>query len=216
MCSGSTAYWSIQDSDHATRRITNQVRVQRQIDAITLQLVFLLSRERLGRRRLARRAGLSEMTVRIQLERLRDQGFLVLDKSGSALTGAGKDRFAPILDHVADVQQLSLYSLALNTITVAALLSHAEQQHPSWWYRDHAVRGGASAMILIRCCADGLRFSHSKEQIGVDNPCDEQVIKDAFPFRREGDLLLLVSAPDSKSAGLGLWRVITEILSETP
>ncbi len=216
MCSGSTAYWSIQDSDHATRRITNQPRVQGQIDAITLQLVFLLSRERLGRRRLARRAGLSEMTVRIQLERLHDQGFLVLDKSGSALTSAGKDRFAPILHHVADVQQLSLYSLALNTITVVALLSHAEQQHPSWWYRDHAVRGGASAMILIRCCADGLRFSHSKEQIGVDNPRDEQVIEAAFPFRREGDLLLLVSAPDRKSAGLGLWRVITEILSETP
>lgn len=190
--------------------------MQRQIDAITLQLVFLLSRERLGRRRLARLAGLSEMTVRIQLERLRDRGFLVLDKSGGVLTSAGKDRFAPVLDHVADVQQLSLYSLALNTITVAALLSHAEQQHPSWWYRDHAVKGDASSMILIRCCADGLRFSHSKEQIGVHNPRDERVIEDAFPFRRTGDLLLLVSAPDRKSAGLGLWRVITEILSETP
>ncbi len=187
-----------------------------QIDAITLQLVFLLSRERLGRRRLARRAGLSEMTVRIQLERLRDQGFLALDKSGGALTGAGKERFAPVVDHVADVQQLSLHSLALNTITVAALLSRVEQQHPSWWYRDHAVREGASAMILIRCCADGLRFSHSKEQVGAHNPRDEQVIEDAFPFRREGDLLLLVSAPDRKSAKLGLWRVITEILSETP
>ena len=61
-----------------------------------------------------------------------------------------------------------------------------------------------------------LRFSHSKEQIGLHNPRDERLIEDAFPFRREGDLLLLVSAPDRKSAGLGLWRVITEILSQTP
>ncbi len=190
--------------------------MQRQIDAITLQLIFLLSRERLGRRRLARRAGLSEMTVRLELERLRNEGFLVLDKSGSALTSAGKDRFAPVLDHVADVQQLSLYSLAQDTITVAALLSRVEKKHPSWWYRDHAVREGASAMILIRCCVDGLCFSHSKEQVGAHNPRDEQVIEDAFPFKREGDLLLLVSAPDRKSAKFGLWRVITEILSETP
>ncbi|TSA49489.1 hypothetical protein D4R47_03740, partial [archaeon] len=72
--------------------------MQRQIDATTLQLVFLLGRECLGRRRLARRADLSEMTVRIQLERLRDQGFLVLDKSGGALTSVGKERFAPVLD----------------------------------------------------------------------------------------------------------------------
>ncbi len=216
MYPGSAVYWSKQEQEHATRRITNQARVQRQIDAVTLQLVFLLSRERLGRRRLARRAGLSEMTVRIQLEKLRDQGFLVLDKSGGALTSAGRERFAPVLDHVADVQQLSLYSLAQDTITVAALLSDTEQQHPSWWYRDHAVRGRASAMILIRCCANGLCFSHSKEQVGVHNPRDERLIEGAFPFRREGDLLLLVSAPGRKSAGLGLWRVITEILSETP
>ncbi len=190
--------------------------MQRQIDVITLQLVFLLSRERLGRRRLARRAGLSEMTVRLELERLRNEGFLVLDKSGGALISAGRERFAPVLDHVADVQQLSLYSLAQDTITVAALLSRVAKKHPSWWYRDHAVREGASAMILIRCCVNGLCFSHSKEQVGAHNPRDEQVIEDAFPLRREGDLLLLVSAPDRKSAGLGLWRVISEILSETP
>jgi hypothetical protein len=71
-------------------------------------------------------------------------------------------------------------------------------------------------MILILCCADGLRFSHSKEQVGAHNPRDEQVIEDAFPFRREGDLLIIATAPDRKSAKLGLWRVITEILSETP
>ena len=69
-------------------------------------------------------------------------------------------------------------------------------------------------MLLIRCCVDGLYFSHSKEQISVHNPHDEQVIKGAFPFRRKGDLLVIVAAPDRKRAGLALWRVIGEILSE--
>jgi len=186
--------------------------VQRQIDAITLQLVFLLSRERLGRRRLACRAGLSEMTVRIQLERLRDQGFLVLDKSGSALTSAGKERFGPVLDHVSDIQELSLYSLAQDTITMAALLSHAEKQHPSWWYRDQAVTQGATGMLLVSCFANGLFFSDTEECIAADNSHDAQVIKGAFPSRQEGDLLVIVSAPTHKQTRLGLWQVISEML----
>ncbi len=42
----------------------------------------------------------------------------------------------------------------------------------------------------------------------VYNPHDEQVIEGAFPFRREGDLLIIVTAPELKRAGLSLWRVI--------
>jgi len=189
--------------------------VQRQIDAITLQLVFLLSRECLGRRRLACRAGLSEMTVRIQLETLRDQGFLVLDKSGGALTSIGKTRFAPVLDHVSDIQELSLYSLAQDTITMAALLSHVEKQHPSWWYRDQAVRQGATGMLLVSCTANGLFFSHTEERIAADNPHDAQVIEEAFPSWQEGDLLVIVSAPTHKQTRLGLWQVISEMVYTT-
>ena len=63
-------------------------------------------------------------------------------------------------------------------------------------------------MILIRCCVDGLCFPHSKEQVGAHNPHDEQMIEGAFPLRREGDLLIIVTALDRKRAGLGLWRVI--------
>ncbi|MEA1871610.1 MAG: hypothetical protein U9N00_05400, partial [Candidatus Bipolaricaulota bacterium] len=194
-------------------RLTND-QLQMLTDATALQLVFLLSGERLGRRRLARRTGLSEMTVRLELERLRDAGFLTLGKSGATLTNLGKERFAPLLRHVKRVCEITLHSLAQDAVTLAALLS-SPTARPPWWYRDHAVREGGSALILIRSCVDGLCFSHSKEQVGVHNPHDEQVIKGAFPFRREGDLLVIVTAPDRKSASLGLWRVIGEILLET-
>ena len=192
--------------------MTNE-RMQMRTDVITLQLVFLVSGERLGRRRLAQRTGLSEMTVRLQLERLRDEGFLVLNKSGAALSQFGKERFASLLTHVKVLQGLSLTTLAQDTVTLAALLS-CPAARPPWWYRDHAVREGASAMILIRCCVEDLCFSHSKEQIGTHNPHDEQVIKGVFPFRREEDLLVIVAAPDRRRAGLALWRIIGEILSE--
>ena len=189
-------------------------RMQMPTDAAMLQLVFLLSGEPTGRRSLARRTGLSEMTVRLELERLRDAGLLTLGKSGATLTDSGKERFVPLLSHVKRVREIALPSLAQDAVTLAALLS-SPATRPPWWYRDHAVREGASAMILIRCCVEGLCFSHSKEQIGTHNPHDEQVIKEAFPFRREGDLLIIVTAPDRKRAGLGLWQVIDEMLCET-
>ena len=181
-------------------------------DATTLQLVFLLSGEPTGRRSLARRTGLSEMAVRLELERLRDAGLLTLGKSGATLTDSGKERFAPLLSHVKRVREIALHFLAQDAVTLAGLLSFSATK-PPWWYRDHAVRGGASAMILIRCCVEGLYFAHSKEQIGTHNPHDEQVIEGAFPFRRGGDLLIIVTAPDRKRAGLALWRVIGEILT---
>ena len=187
-------------------------RMQMPPDATTLQLVFLLSGEPTGRRSLARRTGLSEMAVRLELERLRDAGLLTLGKSGATLTDSGKERFAPLLSHVKRVREIALHFLAQDAVTLAGLLSFSATR-PPWWYRDHAVREGASAMILIRCCVEGLYFAHSKEQIGTHNPHDEQVIEGAFPFRRGGDLLIIVTAPDRKRAGLALWRVIGEILT---
>jgi len=187
-------------------------RTQAPTDAITLQLILLLGKDAIGRRSLAQRTGLSEMTVRLELERLRDEGFLTLGKLGATLTNSGKEQFAPVLSHVKRVREITMHSLAQDAVTLAALLS-SPAMRPPWWYRDHAVREGASAMILIRCCVNGLCFSHSKEQIGTHNPHDEQVLEGAFPFRREGDLLIIVTAPDRKRAGLGLWRVIDEILT---
>jgi len=179
---------------------------------VTFQLIFLLYEQKLGRRTLARCTDLSEMTVRLEMDRLREEGFLAVDKQGAALTALGKERFASLFT-VRALQEISLTTLAKDAVNLAALLS-CPAARPPWWYRDHAVREGASAMLLIRCCVDGLYFFDSKEQIGTHNPHDEQVIKGAFPFRRKGDLLVIVAAPDRKRAGLALWRVIGEILSE--
>ena len=197
---------------HLEKHLIN-TGTQAPTDPTSLQLIFLLSKEHLGRRRLARRTGLSEMVVRLQLERLRDEAFIALNKSGATLSSFGKKQFSLLLTHVRVVQGLSLTTLAQDTVTLAALVS-CPAARPPWWYRDHAVSEGASAMILICCCVEGLCFSHSKEQIDIHNPHDEQVIKEAFPFRREGDLLIIVTALDRKRAGLALWQVISEILSE--
>jgi len=182
---------------------------------ITLEVAFLLEEERLGRRSLARRTGLSEMTVRLELERMQKEGLITTDRRGVALSAHGREEFSPLLTSIKQVAEPSLQSLAQDTVTLAALLSYPTAR-PVWWYRDLVIREGGSALILIRYRPEGWCFSHSEEKVSDRNPHDERVIERAFPLRREGDLLLIVSAPERKSAGLGLWRVITEILSETP
>jgi len=181
--------------------------------AVTHQLVYLLAKEKLGRRSLAQRTGLTEMTVRLELERLRDKRWVTLAKSGVTLTNPGRQQFAALLAPIKAVQELSLTSLALDEISLAALVSRRGREgQPAWWYRDHAVREGASAMVMLRYATDGWRFAHDMERIGIQNARDERAIEAAFPERGEGDLLIIVSASDRRCAGLGLWRVITELL----
>ena len=179
--------------------------------AVMHQLVYLLAKEKLGRRSLAQRTGLSEMMVRLELERLRDKSWVTLSRPGATLTNRGRKRFAVLLTPIKVVQELSLTSLASDETSLAALVSCREGQ-PVWWYRDHAVREGASAMVMLRYATDGWCFAHDMERIGIQNVRDEGTIEGAFPEKEEGDLLIIVSAPDRRRAGLGLWRVITELL----
>ena len=188
--------------------------MQMPTDVTTLQLVFLVSGERLGRRRLARRTGFSEMTVRRALEQLRNEGHLTLEKTGAILTELGRELFSPVLHHVKQVREITLHSLAQDRVTLAALLSLSAARSP-WLYRDLAIREGASATVIIQCRSEGLFFFRTCEQISVHNPHDSQIIENAFPSRQEGDLLIIVTAPDRKNAGHALWRIIGEVLSET-
>ena len=181
---------------------------------IMLEVAFLVKEERLGRRSLARQTGFSEMTVRLALERLQNKGLITTNKRGVTLSALGGERFFSLLKHIKQIAEPVLHSLAQDTHTQAALLS-CPTTRPAWWYRDLVIREGGSALIMIRYRPEGWCFSHNVGKIGDQNPRDERMIEGAFPLRREGDLLLIVSAPERKSAGLGLWRVIAEIVCET-
>ena len=180
-----------------------------------LELVFLLREGRLGRRSLAQRTGLSEMTVRLKLEQLHKKGLVIIGRQGTTLSALGKERFASLFERIKRIVEPSLQSLALDIVTLAALLS-CPAARPAWWYRDLVIKEGASSLVVLRYCPEGWCFAHNEEKIDDWAPNDERVIEDMFSLRQQGDLLLIVSAPDRKRAGLGLWRVIAAMLSETP
>lgn len=179
---------------------------------IANQLIWLLSRGERGRRSLAQATGLGEIAVRQELERLRSRKLVDMDRRGTRLTPKGEREFAPVIGQVKEVEEVRLEGLELDRITVGALVSRPAGGGPTWQFRDLAVRQGASGAILITCTASGPQFSDSGEPLAAQNPRDALLLQGSFPGQEERDLILLVSAPDLRSANLGLWKVITAIL----
>ncbi len=179
------------------------------------QLVYLLNQQsRWGRRSLAQAAGWGEIVVRRELERLRARGWVAMDRRGTRLTPAGRERFQMILSKVCAVAELELEQLALDRATVGAHLRGVSLDRTRIWrYRDLAVHAGASGAILICVDAEGrLRFCDSDEPVAERNAHDARLLEGEFPECRAGDLLLLVFAHDPARAHRGLWRVIVELL----
>lgn len=183
--------------------------------AAALQLAYYIRDSRLGRRRLATQTGLTEMTVRIELERMRDRKLVKLERVGAELTSAGRRHYADLLERVVLVAPIELTrSLRLGDVALAARLTSGKS-NPVWALRDAAVRGGASGLLLLRFGAGGWLFAHDGEPVRLRNPEDADRIDAAFPHPDAGDLLPIVFGPNLKQAGLALWHTVIALLSAT-
>jgi len=178
---------------------------------VAIQLAHHISRARLGRRRLALHTGLTEMAVRIELERLRDRRLVRLSRGGVELTPAGRRRFSPSLRFVRSVARLELTSLRIDDVGVAAHVAPCEFGSV-WGLRDAAVREGATGLLLLRFGLSGWAFAHDGESVQLRNPEDAESIAAVFPEPAQADLLLIAFGPDLKCAGLGLWHSVSAML----
>jgi hypothetical protein len=192
------------------RLLSEEVHMEESVSA--LQLAYHISLARLGRRRLGLRTGLTEMTVRIELERLRDRRLVRLHRSGVELTPAGRRRFAKFLEPIRSIAEVELTSLRVDDVSLAAHLATGDAG-PVWALRDEAVREGATGLLLLRFDSDSWRFAHNDEPIRLQNPHDAATIDAAFPDPHPEDLLLIASGPDLKNTGLGLWSALLTVLA---
>ena len=175
-----------------------------------LRLAFLLQKERLGRRRLATRTGLSEMTVRLELEQLRSRGLVQLDQLGCKLTDKGLSTFSPVLNLVVKVLPVELDGLQIDTVSLAAHLRRARVP-AAWQLRDEAIREGASGLIMLSQHEDEWIFSHDQEPVRVQYLDDAQQLDQIFQEVNPNDVVLIVSGPDRGVCAQGLWRTIRVI-----
>lgn len=181
------------------------------VSGLTLQLVYEIERARLGRRRLAERAGSTEMAVRLELDRLRDAGLLAFTRSGPQLSSAGGRRFQALFDSVHDVCSLDLTTLRVDAACYGCRL-RARHVSAAWEARDVAVRGGASGLVLLVRDAAAWSFAHDGEAASRKNPADASVLEAAFPDSVAGEHLLLAFGSDQHQAARGLWALLAETL----
>ncbi|MCK5827407.1 hypothetical protein KAH43_02685 [Candidatus Bipolaricaulota bacterium] len=173
-----------------------------------LQLAFLLQEERLGRRRLADRTGLSEMTVRLELEQLRSRGLVQLDRQGCELTDEGLRLFSPVLKLVVKVLPVELSGLRIDVFNLAAQLRGIAPIPAAWKLRDEAIREGASGLIMLREQEGEWTFSHDQEPIRVQYVNDAERLDQSFQKANLNDFMLIVSGPNRNACTRGLWRAI--------
>jgi len=177
-----------------------------------LQIAFMLRDERLGRRKLAERSGLGEMVVRLEVERLRDQGLIQLDRAGCRLTPKGIRRFGPLLNPVRRVIPVDLIELRMDGVHLAAhLIAHRAGflDGPSaWTLRDAAIREGATGLISLSWSGTDWTFAHNAEPVRTLNPKDAERLAETFPEPGPEDSLLVAAASDPVSCSSGLWAVI--------
>lgn len=176
-----------------------------------LQLAFLLQEERLGRRRLADRTGLSEMFVRLELEHLRDRGLVRLDRRGCELTDEGLRLFSPALKLVAKVMPVELSDLRIDVVNLAAQLTGMTHVPAAWKLRDEAIREGASGLIMLSQQDGEWTFSHDQEPLRVQYSVDAEQLEQCFGGGNPNDILLIVPGPDRNVCARGLWGAIRVI-----
>ena len=178
---------------------------------VAIQLAYHVSQALLGRRRLALRTGLTEMAVRLELERLRDQRLVRLTRSGVELTPAGRLHFATSLRFVRAIAEIELTTLRIDHVSLAAHVA-PRRIGSVWAIRDAAIREGATGLLSLRFEPSGWAFAHDDEPVEIRNPEDATAISRAFPEPSQADVLLIASGPTLKRAGLGLWRSVVTIL----
>ncbi|GEM_PF-445482 len=181
--------------------------------AYDLIWTLLTASRPLGRRSLEQRTGITEMTVRTHLNKLRAAGYVKMAKAGTALTAQGQEAFATLKERVPWLGPLTLRDLALDRYGVAAILRNFPQElKESWRYRDAAIREGASGALLLVRTEGGWAFSDEPLSLAEQYPQDAALLERALPFSGAEDALAVVFGPEPSASRRGLWRIVVELL----
>ena len=176
------------------------------------QLLHAIKDEPLGRRTLVERTGITEMTVRTHLNKLRDAGLVLMAKAGTGLSEAGKASLETLFERVVEVRELNLHDLSLDRFNATALLNRsADALEKSLHLRDAAVRAGASGAILLIRERDGWVFAEDRVQVSKQNPRDAELLSKKMSAR-EGDVLIITFGPTLRVAQAAIWNVIVQFV----
>lgn len=181
------------------------------------ELIALLSSGPLGRRTVVLHSSMTESTVRTHLRHLEELGYIHADKQGTELTDRARHDFEELLSRVRLLPPPHLGDLRVDEHASAALVTKAAGDlQKSVYYRDQAVRAGATGAILLIHRGGTWSFPEPPIELSSDYPQDatalERLLDRLGYAQREDDGLALSFGPDQSTAIAGLWSILASLI----
>lgn len=150
-----------------------------------------------GRKKLAEMLGIGEGSTRTIISLLRDQNYVVTERSGVLLTAKGGKYKSTIFFEVAPVKASDV---TINTCDCAVRIAHAAKRVSyGCEERDVAIKAGATGATTLVCRNGSLVFP------GSDYPVSdtiEKVIRDRFRVKND-DVIIIGTADNLEDAECG-------------
>ncbi len=188
------------------------MKIRHHDEAALYQLLYALRENSLGRRTLVDETGMTEMTVRTHLNKLRAAGLVTMEKSGTELTERAKEIASPLFRCVQQQRELKLSELWWEGKNASAHLRDCKDSvRRSLYLRDAAIRAGATVAIFLIRDSKGWIFSEDSSRLSEQNPHDSELLEREFEAGRD-DVLIISFGRTLREARAGLWSVIAEMI----
>ena len=174
-----------------------------------LKALLILDKKRTGRKKLVKKMGLGEGSVRTILKKLKEEELITSVKQGHSLTEKGSLILANTLKKFTRPETFETFDLACGSPKAMSIIKDASAKVGKGMdQRDTAVKAGADGALILACKDGELQFPSGG--IGLDELGETKRKVEALPLS-EGDVVAIVFAQEELQAEDGLLAVIMDL-----
>jgi len=179
-----------------------------------VMMILLLEEGPIGRKRLADLMDIGEGSVRSLIRRLREAGYLKVDRDGCYLTKKGLREVKELRKFLKGPVELDLRDLVRGKVTIFLVRVPYRLEFNVVDLRDEAVRAGGRGAIILASKGGHLFFPDTMEPLEKYKSTDESLIREAF-HPSDGDILVIGLGESRTESNLAALAVSLAVLERT-
>lgn len=180
-------------------------------------MLILLEEGAIGRKRLSDLMSIGEGSVRSLIRRLKEAGYLEVDKGGCYLSRKGLRELKELREVLRGPVEVELLELVRGSVQAFILRGIGRRRLDVLELRDEAVRVGGRGAIILLYQGDNLIFPETMEPLEKYQSRDEEILKKSLQ-PSEGDLIILglgKTPKESRVAALAVSLSVLQALGST-
>ncbi len=198
----------LEELESAVRRLPGPTPNFNLIHAV--MLLMILEGGAMGRKRISEVMGIGEGTARSLISRLRESGYVEVDRTGCRLSRRGRRELRELRRHLLGPREVVLSELHRGGVVVFMVRRAGLKPMNVVELRDEAVRAGGRGAIILLHMDGKLVFPETMEPVGKYGRNDELTLKEALD-PGDGDILVIGlgdSPREAKMAALAVSLVM--------